>query len=244
MFDQILTVAVVLLPTIFAVVIELVSEDIKKSGFWRVGVLVFGVVLSILTFYQIHRADGIAAKDREDAIEKTSQSVSEKVVPKVAAETSANVTEALNQQYGSVISGLYRELAEQSATGKNQLALNYKPSVDIIYAGDRLQIWNRGRTNIYFEGDKYDNLPRSMGDQRIVIPPTDNYYLLANYLNPYILKTLGQNGEARVPFEIYLRTEDGKKYIMHNTLWEVVKDGQITIHTQTHGFEEKDWSSK
>jgi predicted transcriptional regulator len=114
MFDQILTVAVVLLPTIFAVVIELVSEDIKKSGFWRVGVLVFGVVLSILTFYQIHRADGIAAKDREDAIEKTSQSVSEKVVPKVAAETSANVTEALNQQYGSVISGLYRELAEQS----------------------------------------------------------------------------------------------------------------------------------
>ena len=75
-----------------------------------------------------------------------------------------------------------------------------------------------------------------------MIPPTDNYYLLADKLNPFILAHVGQNGEAKVPLDLYLAAADDQKYIMHNTLVEVVKGGQITIHTQTHSFERKDWS--
>lgn len=55
--DQIVTVSVVLLPTLFAVVIEMVSKEIKDRPKWRICVLLFGLGLSALTWTQISRAD-------------------------------------------------------------------------------------------------------------------------------------------------------------------------------------------
>lgn len=76
----------------------------------------------------------------------------------------------------------------------------------------------------------------------MAISPASYYYLLSNELQKTILNRLGPNGEARIPFNLYLTSEDGKKYIMHTTLWEIVKDGKLTIHTQTHGYEiTKEW---
>ncbi len=43
MGDQILAVAVVLLPTLFAVGVEVVSKEIKDHPYWRIVVLTFGV---------------------------------------------------------------------------------------------------------------------------------------------------------------------------------------------------------
>src|SRR5882672_6302133 len=106
MFDQILTVTVVLLPTIFAVVIELVTEDIKKHKFWRIGIVAFGVLISVLTFYQIHRADRVAVKDREDAIQKTSEKVSASVSASVSESVSKSVTKSVTDQYSGTIRDL------------------------------------------------------------------------------------------------------------------------------------------
>ncbi|MGA2457337.1 MAG: hypothetical protein ABSF85_07205 [Terriglobales bacterium] len=248
MGDLVLGWAVIVLPTLFAVGIEVVSKEIRDDKRWRWGVIVFGVILSGLTFWQQSRALKNAHRDQEDAIERTAQKVTKELAPEVAAETSAHVTRVLNREYGSVISDLYKQLGElggkiqgQSGLREKELALSYLVSADIIYAGDQLQIWNRGKTNIYLWGDKYDDDPRDI-ERPNVIAPTDCYYLLTNKLNPHILAQLGQNGEAKVPLELYLTAADGKKYIMHSTLWEIVKDGKITIHTQTHGYEETDWS--
>jgi hypothetical protein len=247
MLDLALSWAVIFLPFAFSIIFAFIpdrQEQERRYKRWRLWLFLFGILFAPLSWLQQTRFVKNAANDQEKAIERTAQTVSEKVVPKVASETSAKVTDVLNRQYGTVISELYQQLAEQNATGRSQLALNYKPSVDIIYAGESLQIWNRGRTNIYFHGDKYGDHPVSMNASPMVIVPNDNYYLLANLMNPYILRTVGQNGEARVPLELYLRTADGEKYIMHSTLWEVVKEGQITIHTQTHEYEKKDWSKQ
>jgi hypothetical protein len=245
MLDQILAAAVVLLPTLFAVGIELVSKEVKERPFWRVAVLVFGVGLSLLTWFQMSLAAEKAATDQENAIQKTAAEVSNQVAPRVAAETSSKVTESLNRDYGTLISSLYKEIGSLGGTqrqSEKDLALGNMASADIIYAGDRLQIWNRGRTNLYLWGLKYDDTPVDFEPRSYLIAPTDNYYLLTDKLTPFILLHLGQNGEARVPLDLYLKGADGTKYIMHNILWEIVKDGQITIHTQTQGFEREDWS--
>lgn len=89
--DLILTWAVVILPSIFALAIEVVSKTIKERLVWRIAVIVFGIGLSALTGLQISRADKIATKDRDNAIIAT------------AVETSSRVN---SQMKGNVISAL------------------------------------------------------------------------------------------------------------------------------------------
>ena len=248
MVDQILAVSVVLLPTLFAVGIEVVSKEIKEHLNWRIAVLGFGVGLSVLTWFQMSRAANNARKDQEDAIKTTATKVSEQVAPRVAAETSTKVTEALNRDYGKVISDLYKEIGQLEGRitkrSENEMALNYMMDVDLIYAGGQLQVWNRGKTEISLWGDKYDAGPRDISGNPVFISPTTNYYLLTNNLERNIREKLGQNNEDRVSFDLYLQSANGRKYIMHTTLWEIVKDGQITIHTQNNGYEERDWSKQ
>ncbi len=241
--DPIISFAVVILPTLFALGIEVIDEKFRKNTRWRCGVIVFGVTLSGLTLWQQSRSANAAKVDQEIAIQKTAATV--------ATETAARVTGSLNNQYGPVISGLYKNISElegriegQSRLRQQELALNYVPSVDLIYAGDKLQIWNRGKTNLNLSGDKYDDELPDVAATSYVISPQTNYYLLANRLNEYILAKLGRNGEARVPLDIYITTANNQRYIMHAELWEIVKDGEITIHTQNHGFDKKDWSSR
>jgi hypothetical protein len=55
------------------------------------------------------------SEEREDlskAIKKTAEDVANDIAPRVASQTSAKVTDALNAQYGSAMSGLYQQIGE------------------------------------------------------------------------------------------------------------------------------------
>jgi hypothetical protein len=67
MLDRVLAVAVVLLPTLFAVGIEVVSKEIKEHPSWRAAVLLFGIGLSVLTGFQITRADRLHSKELSES---------------------------------------------------------------------------------------------------------------------------------------------------------------------------------
>jgi hypothetical protein len=86
---------VIIGPTIFALVLEIVSEDIRKTIWWRIGVVVFGVGLSLLTLWQLTSERHTAANEREQAIKDTSQ--------QVAAETSTQVTRAVTEQFKQTV---------------------------------------------------------------------------------------------------------------------------------------------
>jgi hypothetical protein len=75
MLDQILTVLVVILPTLFAVLLEAVSKEIKEHPYWRIGVLTFGIGLSALTWIQISRADRIHDNEQKELEGKLDQSL-------------------------------------------------------------------------------------------------------------------------------------------------------------------------
>jgi hypothetical protein len=248
MFDIVLAWIVVIAPTLFALGLEIMNENVRKHRFWKYGVILFGISLSALTFWQQYRAVKNAKADEEIAIQHTAENVTKELAPKVAADTSSAVTSALNKEYGVVIGNLYRQIGQMQTQQQNQiglsqkqLELNYLLSVDLIYAGDQLQIWNRGKTNIYLWGNKYGD-SSDFAKEPMTITPTSSYYLLTNILQSAIYKQLGQNGEAKVPFDLYFESEDNKKYVMHNTLWEIVKDGKIEIRTQDHGYKlVKDW---
>jgi len=105
--DQVLAVAVVLLPTLFAVGIEVVSKEIKQHPYWRVAVLAFGIGLSALTWFQMSRANKIASTDRQAAIVETSKQVS--------AAVSESVTKAVTKQYQDVVADQKKQISDLQA---------------------------------------------------------------------------------------------------------------------------------
>src|SRR5216684_158795 len=119
MVDQILAVAVVLLPTLFAVGIEVVSKEIKAHPYWRIAVLAFGLGLSALTWFQMSQATKAANTERAKAIVETS----EKVSAQVSESVSKSVTKALSDQYTGTINSLQGQIgtlqAQLATQGKN-----------------------------------------------------------------------------------------------------------------------------
>jgi hypothetical protein len=106
--DSFLAWFVVLAPTLFAFGIELVSEQIRKSRKWRVGVIVFGLSLSGTTYWQQSRERSASAKDRQKAIQETS------------AETSKLVTASVSDLYSHKISEQNMQIADLQAELKAQ----------------------------------------------------------------------------------------------------------------------------
>lgn len=128
------------------------------------------------------------------------------------------------------------------AIAKQQLDLSFVPAIDITHETGRVHIFNRGKTTIRIWGDKYGNENARIEKTPMAIPPSGSYDLFSEALEKLILGQIGANGEARVPFELYLTTEDEKKHVVLCTFWEVVKDSKLTINTQTHGIEQRDWT--
>lgn len=76
MFDQILTWAVIIAPTLFAIGLEVVDEEIRKrSRTWRYGVIAFGVAISALTWFQMARADKTHSREQQDLKNELDQSL-------------------------------------------------------------------------------------------------------------------------------------------------------------------------
>jgi hypothetical protein len=111
MLDHLLAWVVVIAPTFFALGLEVIDERIRRHFYWRIGVIVFGLSLSGLTWWQQSRE--ILA--RENAVRETSQ--------QVAAETSKQVTKAVTEQYSQMVADQKRQITELqnqlSAQGKD-----------------------------------------------------------------------------------------------------------------------------
>src|SRR5690349_18288491 len=86
---------VVIAPTIFVLVLEFMTEAIRKTIWWRIGVLIFGVGLSALTLWQLTSDKRTAATEREKAVKQTAK--------EVATETSKEVTKAVTEQYSQMV---------------------------------------------------------------------------------------------------------------------------------------------
>lgn len=102
MWDIILSWAVIILPTLFALTLEFVNEEIRKHRVWKVGVIVFGILLSVLTFWQQKRAATNADTAQRKALDENAS--------KVAKETTDNVSTAV----GKPLTDLIEKLTEQN----------------------------------------------------------------------------------------------------------------------------------
>jgi hypothetical protein len=103
MFDLILGWAVVMLPFLFAIGVELVPKEQRDDRRWKWGIIAFGLLLSIVTFFQMQRATTAAKADKDGAIVETSTRVS------------ASVTKAVTEQYQGLIADQKKQISDLQA---------------------------------------------------------------------------------------------------------------------------------
>jgi hypothetical protein len=246
MIDQILSWFVVFAPFLLSIIFIFIpskSEDRAVHMRWRIALVAFGLTFSVVAWIQQTRATKAAAAQISSAIESTASSTSVK--------TAAGVAGELNGQYGAFIKKLYERISDlegqartQSTLRKNEYQLNFTPAADLVYAGDQLQLWNRGRTSLSLWGVKYGNEAAFMFKVPSVVGVTDSVGLLTNIMKPRVLASLGANGQDTVPVEFYVGTGDQKKYVKKCNLIETTKDSVLTVLTQCQEFEPRDWSKQ
>lgn len=98
MFDLVLGWAVVMLPFIFAIGVELAPKEKRDSPYWRAGIVGFGLALSALTWLQMVRSAKMATKDRQAAIIETAAKTSE-IVNAIIKENMVNALQEYNDAH-------------------------------------------------------------------------------------------------------------------------------------------------
>lgn len=133
---------------------------------------------------------------------------------------------------------------KQNEINKNLLNLNYIPSIEITYnhAENRLNIWNKGKTNVYLWGTKFNEEEINIGEKGFLIVPGGFYYLFAEKMEKEILNKMDQNNERFFSLELFIKGVEEKKYIIRNQLLvKMINSNVVNIHTQTLSISQSDW---
>ena len=122
-----------------------------------------------------------------------------------------------------------------SKTYQEQAALNFVPSVGVIYEGKVVKIFNQGRTNIYLWGATYGDLPVNIDPEPRLIAPGIWYGLFLEGLEKQFLDHLRDGQEGFTTFHIFVATQDSKKYTIKGQFLCKVSNGGARVFTQTIG---------
>ena len=124
---------------------------------------------------------------------------------------------------------------ERLRVEQEQLALNYLPSVAVIYQDKRVNIFNQGRTNLYLWGATYGDLPVTVDKEPRVIAPGICYYLFAENIEKQMLDHLQNNQEGFTTFHVFVTTQDSKRHTIKGRFLGKISGGTVAIHTQAIG---------
>ena len=114
---------IVILPFVFGLSIEIISKNVRERPYYRGAVILFGLVLSALTWFQMSRARKASSIERDSAVVETSKRVSAEVSESV----SRSVTKSVSEQYTQTVNRLQAQIGSLHA----QLAAQGK-KVDVI----------------------------------------------------------------------------------------------------------------
>ena len=121
----------------------------------------------------------------------------------------------------------------QNKINQKLLNLNYIPSVEVNYENKQINVINKGQTNLFLWGTQLADAEKSLESASRLVTPNGSYYLLTDKLEAKIIKNIGANGQEVIPLNIFIETQNEKKYVIKVLLFIKVREGDIKIHTQT-----------
>lgn len=142
------------------------------------------------------------------------------------------------------ISNRQADISEtQTEISKSLADLPFVVSAEIAYDQNmkRVNIYNKGQTNIYLWGTKLGDGPKVVEQDPRLITPSGFYYLLADSLEGDLRKALGKESEVQGRFTIYLTSQNDVKYTVSTLLFGKASGDKFTIHTQTTSIRPQEW---
>lgn len=133
--------------------------------------------------------------------------------------------------------------ARQTEISKELAELPYAVSVEVTYESTlkRLNIHNKGQTNLYLWGTKLADGPKAIEAEPRLIAPTGFYYLLADSLESVALGTTGTSIKTKNVLELYITSQSGSRYVISTILIPEVIRGVVEVHTQTTSIKQESW---
>jgi len=124
---------------------------------------------------------------------------------------------------------------ERLRVERELLAIDYTPSINFIYQSPRVLILNNGRTNVELWGASYGAIDTPIEREPRLITPGTHYYIQADQLESQMRARLTEGQQGFTPCRVFVKTQDKKKYTIKGQLLGEVKNGVLSIHTQTIG---------
>jgi hypothetical protein len=133
---------------------------------------------------------------------------------------------------------------KQDQINENLLDLNYVPEVTITYGAKQINILNGGKTSVTLWGNKLDNEPKDFEGPPRIIAPGAFYYIPAGKFEQEVVAKLGPHGQAFVPFDVYIETENHRKYTVKGLFLCKTVKGSLSVRAQTLSIMASDWSKR
>ena len=132
---------------------------------------------------------------------------------------------------------------KQTEISKALLDIPFTVSVDVAYepGSKRLNIYNKGQTNIYLWGSKTGTGPQKIKTEPRIITPGGSYYIFADTVESDALAKFPQNGELRYNLYLYLTSQNATKYVVTTIIFVKIVAGKSKVHTQTTSIKAQEW---
>jgi hypothetical protein len=126
---------------------------------------------------------------------------------------------------------------------QDELGLNYAISVVLIYDENqkRLNLFNNGKTNIWLWGTKLSRQQPSLDKVGRVIAPGGYYYFDFTSNRQEFAQKLPKDRESLIPFDVYLKTANGKPYVVETLLVVSWQGDALRIRTQITSIRPSKW---
>lgn len=128
---------------------------------------------------------------------------------------------------------------KQNEINENLLDLQYAPSIELQYdkTTKQIQIHNKGNGRLWLSGTKVNENHISMESEARLITQAGFYFLNFSAQHDLILGRLRVGGETRIKIELFLKSENGKKYrSKHYLIFEKFADDAFNVRSQTIDF--------
>jgi hypothetical protein len=223
------------------------AERRKQS---RIGARDFVLELVVIILIGLELYFGIVGGNNQLAVLQTLKTSADQqlgVLQKLntSADETAKILKALGDKQDVALTAQQQTLqltGQMNGALQTQLGLNFAPALTLVYQEPQKQLtfMNLGKTEVFVWGTKDNGKTDMLPEPRIIVGGA-SYSLPVDDLLKAASQRIPKGGSETLPYEVYLKTANGKKYIAKFLVIATWRDDTLILKAQQTGIKSEDW---
>ena len=145
----------------------------------------------------------------------------------------------------TILQSLQLTTEQMNSAIQDEANLNYRVSVDVTFdtGAKRVNVTNKGRSDLWLWGSRTGNEKTEFAKMPRSISSGGFYYIVADAFYDELSKN-SKESPVTIPFELFLRSANGKDYVVSSQFTGVWQKDSFVIHAQTLSIAQRDWSHR